>query len=211
MSPTAFPSSGLLVEPGRVVPEELAPRVLTEARPLQDVVDGVGELTFRVRIIGAPHQHVVPQHAPDVVEHLLAFVALDAAKEPSARHVFAGLVLERRGAADVDRLLVHALRPERQPAGAALEDAHAQAGIPIEDPGADEGRHESHTAPWVRGETAEEDVVPEILVAGEVRRIPREAVMDDRRVMLLRGLPAGCQSRVIDRDGFGLARSRRPT
>src|SRR5256885_17003138 len=70
------------------------------------------------------------------------------------------------------RLLVHALGPEGEPAEAALEDAHAQARIAVHDPAADEGGHEPHPAPGVRGEPAEEDVVPEIPVAREVRRVP---------------------------------------
>src|SRR5207247_1338535 len=84
------------------------------------------------------------------------------------RHVLARRVLERRHAADVDRLLVHALGPERKPTESAFQDAHSQAGIAIHDPGPDEGRHEAHPAPRMRGETAEKDVVPQILVAGEV-------------------------------------------
>src|SRR6266545_4771786 len=59
--------SGLLVETGRVVPQELALGVRREAGPLQDVVDGIGELTLRVGIIGGVHQDVVTQDAADVI------------------------------------------------------------------------------------------------------------------------------------------------
>src|SRR5713101_2923863 len=163
--------SGLPVEAGRVVPEELALRVRLQARPLQDVVDGVRELTLRVGIVGRIHQDVVTEHVGDVVEQVLALVSLDGAEEPPARDVLAGRVLERRGASNVHGLLVHALGPERQPPEAAFKDTHAEARIPIEDAGADEGRHESHTAPGMRGQTTEEDVVPQILIAGEVGRI----------------------------------------
>src|SRR5262249_39151227 len=118
MSPLLRPDrrSRLLVEPGRVVPQELALRLRSDARPLEDVVDGVGELTLRVRIVGGVHQDVVAQHAPDVVEHVLAFVTLDGAEEAPARHVLAGGALERGGAADIHGLLVHALGPEGKPA-----------------------------------------------------------------------------------------------
>src|SRR2546430_15412538 len=81
------PSSGPLVELRGVVPEELLPGLGLEARPGQDVVDGVGELALRVRVVGAPHQHVVADHAADVVEHLLALVTLDRAEEATALHV----------------------------------------------------------------------------------------------------------------------------
>src|SRR5713101_8937802 len=164
-----LPLSGLFVEPSRVVPEELALRIRLEARPLQDVVDGIRELTLRVGIVGRIHQDVVTEHTRDVVEQVLTLVSLDGAEESPARDVVAGRVLERRDASDVDRLLVHALGPEGQPAEAAFQDAHAQARIPIEDAGPDEGRHESHAAPGMRGETTEEDVVPEVLITGEVR------------------------------------------
>src|SRR5256885_16582121 len=87
------------------------------------------------------------------------------------------------------RLLVHALGPEGEPAEAALEDAHAQARIAVHDPAADEGGHEPHPAPGVRGEPAEEDVVPEIPVAREVRRVPGAAVGHERRVGRLSGPP----------------------
>src|SRR5712691_4906451 len=63
--PADHPFSRPLVEPGRVVPEELLLRLLPEARPRQDVVDELGELALRVRIVGAPHQDVVAEHAPD--------------------------------------------------------------------------------------------------------------------------------------------------
>src|SRR5437867_5449996 len=122
--------SGLLVESGRIVPQELLLRVRLEARPLQNVVHGVGELALRVGIVRGVHEDVVPEDAPDVVKHVLAFVLLDAAEEPSTGHVLAGSMLERGDAPDIDRLLVHTLGPEREPARAAFQDAHAQAGIP---------------------------------------------------------------------------------
>src|SRR5437762_13731041 len=75
------------------------------------------------------------------------------------------------------------LEPEGEPAEAALEDAHAQARIAVHDPAADEGGHEPHPAPGVRGEPAEEDVVPEIPVAREVRRVPGAAVVDRKSVV----------------------------
>ena len=55
-------------------------------------------------------------------------------KEPAAGDVVAGLVPQWRHAADIDRLLVHAPRPERQPAEAAFEDGQTQARITVEDP-----------------------------------------------------------------------------
>src|SRR5437868_11250954 len=101
----------------------------------------------------------------DIVEHILAFVVLDAAEEPAARHVFARLLLEWSGAADIDRLLVHAPGPERQPAKAAFEHAHPQFRIFVEQAAADERADEPHCAPGMRGEPAEEDILPEVLIA----------------------------------------------
>src|SRR5215469_7238905 len=106
----------LFEEPVGVAAEKLFRRLRLQALPGEDVVDRVGELALRMRIVGGVHQHVVTQEMGDIVEHVLAFVVLDAAEEPAARHVFAGLVLEWCGAADIDRLLVHAPGPERQPA-----------------------------------------------------------------------------------------------
>src|SRR5215813_8463393 len=194
--------SGLFVQTVRVVPEQLPLRLRLHARPLHDVVDRVRELTFRVGIIRGVHQDVVTENAGDVVEHLFALMPLDAAEKPPAGHVLARRVLEGRHAADVDRLLVHALGPERKPAEPAFQDAHPQAGIAIHDPGPDESRHESHAAPRMRGETTEKDVVPQILVAGEVRWVPREAVMHDGQVVFLRRLPDGLQIGVIDGNVF---------
>src|SRR6266404_5312527 len=114
--------SGLLEEPVGVAAEELLLRLRLEALPGEDVVDRVGELALGVRVVGGVHQHVVTEELGDMIEHVLAFVMLDAAEEPPARHVFAWRVLERRGAADIDRLLVHPPAPERQPAEAAFED-----------------------------------------------------------------------------------------
>src|SRR5262245_65913481 len=99
-------------------------------------------------------------------------MALDAAEEPSAGHVLARGVLEGRHAADVDGLLVHPLGPEREPAEAALENAHAYARVAVEDAGPDERSHEAHASPRMGGQPPEENVVPQVLVAGEVRGIP---------------------------------------
>src|SRR5207245_10446112 len=122
-------------------------------------------------------EDVVAEDAPDVVEHLLALVVLDAAEEAAAGHVLARRVLERRHDSYVHRLLVHPYGPEGKPCRAALQDAHAQARVAIHDAGADEGGHEAHAAPRVGRETTEKDVVPQILVAREVRRVPGQAMV----------------------------------
>src|SRR6516165_7465804 len=97
-----------------------------------------------MRVVGGVHQDVVTEEVSNMVEHVLAFVVLDAADEPAARHVLAGLLLERRGAADIDRLLVHAPGPERQPAKAAFEDTHPQAWILVEEPATDKRPDKPH-------------------------------------------------------------------
>src|SRR5262249_40386493 len=153
--------------------------VRLEARPAEDVVHGVGELALRVGIVRGIHQDVVAQHAGDVVEELLTLMPLDGAEEAPAGQVLAGPVLEGRYPADIGGLLVHALGPEGKPAESALENPHAQAGVAVQDAGPDEGGHETHAAPRMGGQAAEEDVVPQVLVAGEVRWVPGVAVMDD--------------------------------
>src|SRR6516162_6045763 len=104
---------GLLEEPVGVAAEQLLCCLRLQALPRQDVVDRVGKLALRVRIVGGIHQNVVAEEVGDMVEHVLAFVVLDATEEPAARHVFAWFLLERCGAADIDGLLVHAPGPER--------------------------------------------------------------------------------------------------
>src|SRR5262245_2580182 len=85
----AISPSRLLVEAGRVVPEELAPGVRLEARPGENVVHRVGELALRVRIVGGVHQDIVSEHAGHVVEQILALVALDGAEEAPAGQILA--------------------------------------------------------------------------------------------------------------------------
>src|SRR5262249_882247 len=121
-----------LVETGRVIPEKLAPRGWFDTRPAQDVVHGVGELAFGVRVVGPVHQRIVPEAARDVVEQVFPLVPLDAAEESPAGQVVAGPVLEGGHAPDVRGLLVHAPRPEGQPAEPAFENAYAQVGITVE-------------------------------------------------------------------------------
>src|SRR5262249_45506511 len=141
--------SGPLEEAVRVPPEELLPPVGIEARPGEDVVDRVRELAFGGGIVGGVHQHVVTEKSGDGVEHVLSLLSLDAAEKPAARNVFARSMLERRGAANIDRLLVHTPSPEWQPAEAAFEHTHAQARIAVEDAGADKGGDKPHCAPGV--------------------------------------------------------------
>src|SRR5271169_4314278 len=165
-------ASGLLEEPVGVAAEKLFLCLRLEALPGEDVVDRVGELALRVRVVGSVHQHVVTEELSDKVEHVLPFVVLDAAEEPAARHVFAGLLLEGCGAADINRLLVHTPGPERQPAEAAFENAHPQARILVEEAAADKRADKPHGTPRVGRQTAEEDVVPKILVARIIGRVP---------------------------------------
>ena len=101
----------LAEEMAGVLPQQLPPPVGPEARPLQDVRHRVRKLALRMRIIRGVHQHVVAQKLRDMFEHVLALMVLDAAEEPAAFHVFARLHLQWRGAADIDRLLVHAPGP----------------------------------------------------------------------------------------------------
>src|SRR6516165_11398659 len=172
--------SGLLIEAVRVIPEELFPCVRLEARPRKNVVDRFGELTLRVRVVRGIHQHPVTEILGDGVEHILALLALDATEEAAAGQVFARFQFERCGAADIDELLVHTPRPERQPAEAAFEHTHSEARVTVHDAGADEGGDKPHSSPRMRGEPAEEDVVPDIAIGGVVWRIPGRAVVRDR-------------------------------
>src|SRR5712672_2041390 len=102
---------GLLEKAARVIPEKLLFRVRLEARPSENVLHRVGELTLRVGVVRGVHQHVVTEKCRDGVKHVLAFLALYAAEKPAARHVLARSVLQRRDTADIRGLLVHAPRP----------------------------------------------------------------------------------------------------
>src|SRR5205807_4199329 len=55
-SPRCTVASGLLEEPFGVAAKELLLRLGLEARPGEDVVDRLGELTFRMRVVGGVHQ-----------------------------------------------------------------------------------------------------------------------------------------------------------
>src|SRR5438552_16904166 len=129
----------LLVKARRVVPKQLLLRRRLEALPSEDVVDRLGELAFRVRVVRGVHQDIVAEKSGDGGEHVLPLLMLDAAEEAAAGQVFARLHLELGGRADIGVLLVHAAAPERQPAKAAFERAKAQARIAVEDAAADKG------------------------------------------------------------------------
>src|SRR5690242_8961601 len=109
----------------------------------------------------------------------------DAAEEASAHHVFTRLHPQRRSAANIDRLLVHAPCPKRQPAESALKHAHAQVRKTVEETGSDECGNEPHRAPRMSGEPPKEDVVIEIAIAGIVRWRPGKAVIGNREVVFL--------------------------
>src|SRR5579885_384482 len=81
--------SGLFEKMSGVVPQQLFLGFAGQALPGDDVVDRIRELTFRMRIVGGVHQHAVAQKLGDIVEHVLAFVVLDAAEEAPAFHVVA--------------------------------------------------------------------------------------------------------------------------
>src|SRR5262244_2946408 len=68
--------SGLLEEPVGVAAEELLCRLRLKALPGQDVVDRVGELALRMRVVGGVHQNVVTEEMGDVIEHILPFMVL---------------------------------------------------------------------------------------------------------------------------------------
>src|ERR1700758_5289811 len=131
--PVASVGSSLSEEAIRVVEEELPFRILFDGGPSDDVISRLRELTLRVRIVRGVHQDIVAEEVSDIVEHVLPFVVLDAAEEAAARHVFAGLLLERGGAADVDRLFVHAPSPEREPSEAAFEHPHPELRVLVEE------------------------------------------------------------------------------
>ncbi len=47
----------LAVEPHRVLPEQLAPQLIAEI-PIEEIVYGVWEPAFEMRIVGGIHEHV---------------------------------------------------------------------------------------------------------------------------------------------------------
>src|SRR5262249_20744938 len=157
-------ASGLLEEAGGVVPQQLSRGGAVEALPAKDVVDRIRELAFRMRIVGGVHQQVVTKEPGDIVQHVLAFMVLDAAKKPAARHISPRLWLPRATPPDIPRLLVEAPTPERQPAEAAFEDRHAQRREPVIEPAADKRCDKPHRAPRMGGGAADKDVLPQIQI-----------------------------------------------
>src|ERR1700730_652992 len=137
-------TSSLPEEAIGVARQKLALGRVFEARPGENVVDRFGELAFRVGVVGGVHQDVVAEEVVDIIEHILPLVVFDAAEKPAAGHVFAGLLLERGGAADIDRLLVHASAPDGHPTEAAFEHAHSEAREPVEQPAADKRSDKPH-------------------------------------------------------------------
>src|SRR5579864_7524613 len=176
--------SGLAVKAHWVFPEHLPFLVAGQRFPSEEMVDRVGETAFRMRIVGCVHQYVVTQEVGHHLNHIFAFVHFEACEETAAGYVFADLVLERRGRADVMSLIFETPRPERQPSATAFEYAEADRGIAIHDAGTDEGAHRAHPAPWMGGGAAEEQVVPHIAIAWEVRRGPGEAVMSNAKPLV---------------------------
>ena len=120
--------------------------------------------------------------------------------EPAARQIFARSRLQFGGRADISVLLVHAPAPERQPAEAAFQHADAQARVAVEDAAADEGGEKAHRAPWMRGEPAKKDVVPQIAMPGVIGRVPGRAVVHDRQVVLGGCAPDRIEIGVVGRD-----------
>src|SRR5437870_4437389 len=53
--------STLLVKAGRIFPQQLLLRRRVEALPGEDVVDRLGKLAFRVRVVRGVHKHVVTE------------------------------------------------------------------------------------------------------------------------------------------------------
>jgi len=152
-----------------------------------------------VRVVRAEHQHPVAKRSGDHVEHRFLLVRLDVAEHAPSGEMFARQVFERGGAPDVTDLLVHAPNPERQPTEAAFEHREAQTRMAVEHPASEKSGHEAHRTPRMRAQSRDVDVVPHVAVTGEIGRSPGEAVMDDRQVVLLGGLPDRFQVGMIDR------------
>ena len=66
-------------------------------------------------------------------------------------------------------------------------------------PPARKASHEPHRSPGMRAQPGQIDILPHVLVAREIGRRPRKAVMHDRQIVLLRGAPDRFEIRVIDR------------
>src|SRR5687768_4091910 len=118
------------------------------------------------------------------VKHVLAFMEIEATEKPSTCQILTWALLELGNAPYIAGLLVHTLAPEGQPAVTAFQHSQAQISVAVHNSGANKRRYKTHRAPGMRRQTAQKDVVPEILVAREVRRIPGEAMVHDGQIIL---------------------------
>src|SRR4029434_419392 len=116
---------------GAVVPKDLALALLGD-RQLQERLYRPGKLRVAVREIGREDDPVVADRVDDVLHPLLVALGRPAAL---ALEVLARCHRELLGV-DVAQplpVLVHAPEQERHPAAVALEEGHAQPGMPLED------------------------------------------------------------------------------
>ena len=152
-----------------------------------------------MRVVGGVHQHAVAERLVTISNIGSCSCASMLQKTRPAAKCSLGSMLQGRGAADIADLLVHPPHPERQPAEAAFEHRQAQARMAVEHAAGEEPGHEAHRAPRVRAQPREIDIVPHVVVAGEIGRRPGEAVMRDREVVLLGGVPDRLEVGVVDR------------
>src|SRR5579872_1823640 len=78
----------------------------------------------------------------------------------------------------------------------------------VQNTAADERRNKPHCAPRVRREPSEEDVVPHVVVARVIGRVPRRAVVHDRQTVFGGGAPDRIEIRVIHRNFVDLRLDR---
>src|SRR5262249_48206570 len=120
------------VEPARIALEDLLLRVRRQVGALVHDPDRVGKLAVPVAVVGGVDHDVLAQAVDDVRDALLIGITADEAA--SGEEVLARLAIDQRRLLRRQLpVLVEALEPRRQPAGAGLEERHAQIREAMED------------------------------------------------------------------------------
>ena len=100
-------------------------------------------------------------------------------------------------------LALEAHEPRRQPSPAALGEADLQTLVLVEQPGQEQVAEQALRAPHVGGGAGDGDVAPHVAVAGEVRRLVEERVVQHRQGGVLHRPPDRVEVGVVDRHSLG--------
>ena len=163
------------------------------------------EVGAGVRVVGLVHQHPVAADADDRLRHRPALVELDAAEDAPLAGVAERRLLEigdgctsctqpgPRGAPASRAASRRCTRRNRSGAAGSGRTSPRSARYP----------GQALRPPRMGGGTGDDDVPPDVAVAGEVGRLVEEGVVEDRQVGPVEGPPDGVEAGVVDRKSFG--------